>query len=76
MSKIPTAEEFIKGKSNDFDTQKRVDTFFPPTVERLCIQFAKLHVEEALKAASEKVESRNFIEKETILNAYPLDDIK
>jgi hypothetical protein len=50
-------------------------------------QFAKLHVEAALKAASEKAELTDFaqeflqegaydaIDKESILNAYPLDNI-
>ena len=48
-------------------------------VTDILIEFAKMHVEEALKQASEK----SFVEyievytiKDSILNAYPLDLIK
>lgn len=46
------------------------------------IEFAKLHVQEALKEASKKAEinyedfSGKYIDKDSILNAYNLDDIK
>ena len=46
------------------------------------IEFAKMHVQEALKQASEKAESyvigglTSDVDKESILNAYPLDLIK
>jgi len=42
------------------------------------IEFAKLHVEKALEAASKSVKyNRPYIEvKDSILNAYPLDNIK
>ena len=46
------------------------------------IEFAKMHVEEALKQASENAESyvigglTSDVDKDSILNAYPLDLIK
>jgi hypothetical protein len=94
-NKIPTAEEFLKDNSDSFDAQMRRDTFYRGTVESLCIEFAKLHVEKALKAASEKVVMYDAndidnpeedesgipyeyytVDKNSILNAYPLNNIK
>ena len=50
------------------------------------IEFAKLHVEAALKHASEKAELSNkpkfsgdynlVVDEESILNSYPLENIK
>ena len=47
------------------------------------IEFAKLHVEAALKAASANAQTEcdeggelGFVNKETILDAYPLTNIK
>lgn len=71
----PTAKEFLKIylKNN------------PEGTYDLCmIEFAKLHVEQALKDASEKAENKwvrytvNYyeIDKESILNAYPSTNIK
>jgi hypothetical protein len=43
------------------------------------IEFAKLHVEKALKEASEIVENeleKDFLTKDSILNSYPLENIK
>ena len=73
MSKIPTAEEFI---DQNYNQSLQVQDFM--------IEFAKLHVETALKAASENVDtlkgevyaSKGCINKESILNAYPLNNIK
>jgi hypothetical protein len=46
------------------------------------IEFAKMHVEAALKAASEKAEivqhctpGYDYINENSILNSYPLDNI-
>lgn len=76
---IPTAEEFIL-KKNPLNSHK-----IKFQKERL-IEFAKLHVEAALKAASEKAETKidenwsspgDFeIDESSILNAYPLENIK
>jgi len=57
----------------------------PCSTEGFMIEFAKIHVEEALKAASEKAEldgdeGSNFdyiiVDKESILNSYPESNIK
>lgn len=55
-------------------------------IERSHIEFAKLHVEAALKAAAENAEITNkskfsgdynpVVDEDSILNAYPLDNIK
>jgi hypothetical protein len=51
--------------------------------ETLMIEFAKLHVEAALKAASEDAHTKDVpytddveVDKDSILNAYPLENIK
>ena len=70
---IPTAEDFL------------FDNFEGGAINpNILIEFAKLHVEAALKAASEKAyfrDSNGFVctteeNKESILNAYPLENIK
>jgi hypothetical protein len=76
---VPTAEEFLK------EAQSNPNKGW--TTRKLMIEFAKLHVEAALKEASEKVEYDvnhdtllNYfpvvIDKDSILNAYPLENIK
>ena len=55
-------------------------------VTDMLIEFAKMHVQEALKQASEKAQAYNKpkfssdinpqVDMESILNAYPLDLIK
>ena len=77
MSTIPTAREFI--------LQNR-DRFEKISVDQWLIEFAKLHVGPALKAAynnSECVNKAKFsgdqnwqVDEDSILNAYPLDNIK
>ena len=88
-NKIPTAEEFLK---TQFKKGNSIGTY------DLMIEFAKLHVESALKAASESkcinmydktwfaqflepgtkiLDSINItVDKESILNSYPLENIK
>jgi hypothetical protein len=74
---IPTAQEFlIKGKYKDRFGRLLM---YAPEAQTALIEFAKLHVEEALKAASENAEvicdsSDIFqsIDKDSILNSYPL----
>ena len=77
--KIPTVNEFWMGKTGNTPNQEEFTAMF---------EFARVHVEAALKAASEKVKLTDFayeflqegaydaIDKDTILNAYPLDNIK
>lgn len=76
-NKIPTAEEFLDNYSLDQNT----------IINRLQ-EFAKLHVEAALKDASEKAIARDtinnpyiregdlIVDEDSILNAYPLENIK
>ena len=49
-------------------------------IKKAMIEFAKLHVKEALKQASEKVYVSDTvfceIDRDSILNAYPLENIK
>ena len=86
MEKIPTAEEFL-GKNIDYVLEKDCKE----DVKQAMIEFAKLHVEAALKAASEKAkitERKKVIDntggyvriptiyKKHILNAYSLENIK
>jgi hypothetical protein len=81
MEQIPTAEEFLPKNENGRYSRNGV--------EKAMIEFAKLHVEAALKEASENGQafvngngewvSSNvtaFINKGSILNSYPLDNIK
>jgi hypothetical protein len=77
MNKIPTAKEFLMRK---YEVPKDVVTSQCKLEMASMIEFAKLHVEAALKAASEDAEAkynwRQEIDKESILNAYPLTNIK
>ena len=76
MEQIPTAEAWLK----HFE-----ENAYPGTsISECMIEFAKLHVEAALKEASEKAyyrDTNGFIEtssenKQSILNSYPLTNIK
>ena len=78
-SKLPTAEEFfirVVGENPDE---------FNGYIKECMIEFAKLHVEAALKAASEEADyitdgqehiTDVWIDKDSILKSYPLDNIK
>lgn len=86
MEKIPTAEEFKRMHPKYVTSEVSVET--------LMIEFAKLHVEAALKEASKEatinknkgeVTARTFgnvingtysINQQSILNSYPLSNIK
>lgn len=86
---IPTAEEFLKQVSPNDDFGLRIDLGNSKKhIYEIMCRFAKLHVEAALKAASENAEIRTeeiggglniewkVIDKDSILNAYPLTNIK
>jgi hypothetical protein len=95
MEQIPTAKEFCRKRHNESD----------PTIswidfnEMVMVEFAKLHVEAALKEASENAKAslgKDWIsrkeqkihpgqlvdtiiikvDKDSILNSYPLTNIK
>ena len=91
MSKIPTAEEIlIKERillktieeSGNFPLNLTRDTHIgtAKNIKKAMIEFAKMHVEEALKQASEQVYVSDTvfceIDRDSILNAYPLENIK
>ncbi len=73
--KLPTAYQFLTNFTDEPDD----DTIYEAMVE-----FAKLHVEAALKAASEKADiipdpngmDWDVVDKDSILSAYPLENIK
>lgn len=84
MTKIPTAEEIIlknfnHDKNGDY---KRGEV----AIKDALIEFAKLHVESALKQAAHRSWCYNkpkfpgdenwVVDIESILNSYPLDKIK
>lgn len=62
MEKIPTAEEVI-GKMVKFASVNDTINCTVYSLSQVMIEFAKLHVEQALK-------------KDSILNSYSLDNIK
>jgi hypothetical protein len=70
MSKIPTAEEFSK----NFTTGKESETI-QEYISNMLIEFAKLHVEAALKA-SHANQQLPIEDLEFTLDAYPLTNIQ
>lgn len=73
MEKIPTAEEYLASKQ--YDWVEDINT------TECMIEFAKLHVQQALKEASEKVvEIEGTITDskltDAILTSYPIENIK
>jgi len=85
---IPTAEEVLV-KNNVFKEPKigsfnliihrDAYVFAQENIKRAMIEFAKMHVAEALKAASEKVQITDYgysIDTNSILNSYPESNIK
>lgn len=90
MSNIPTAEEFVE-KTNLYSHKDDAGdkVYYDNHTHTLMIEFAKLHVETALKEASKKAECcadaivdlghtiiEAYVEEDSILNAYPLTNIK
>ncbi len=68
---IPTAEKFLNSKG--------ITGIQANTISNWMIEFAKLHVEAALKAASESESNGTEgykIYKDSVLSAYPLTLIK
>ena len=76
MSKIPTAEEFLT-ISDEFEVLETKEQ--EEVVTKAMIEFAKLHVEAALKQAEIEGQTNwgnSQKMKDAILNAYPLTNIK
>ena len=93
MEKIPTAEEFLKDKLSEIHEEEifedLLQKMFTVDISEALIEFAKLHVEVALKVASENAETEEamgnpydtndryyVVDKESILKSYPLENIK
>jgi hypothetical protein len=92
LDNMITAEEFLRYKSNINEDKNCVEYLKDSEVEDIMIEFAKLHVEAALIEASEYAETvadkeQDFrlqncncidyiIDKNSILHAYPLENIK
>lgn len=83
MVEIVTAEEYIK--NNLYITKDDIESVHDSlTMVIQCMQeFTKFHVQAALKSAAEKGKTKIndelmaiLIDKQSILNAYPLDNIK
>ncbi len=83
MSKIPTAEEVMQKHIDPHDCL-RASKCYEMTLDAMK-EFAKLHVEAALKAACETkilgyhgsgMYKRYEADRDSILNAYPLTNIK
>ena len=81
---IPTAKEFIKSTELVVKFDNTQGCILEEELPNLFIQFAKLHVEAALRIASEKatvIRDKEFhtishVNKKSILNSYPIENIK
>lgn len=81
--KIPTAEEFLHKEIY----YERYDRFLEKDIIKALKKFAKLHVKASLEASNQQVKLNDFaheflqegasdaIDKDSILNAYPLTNI-
>lgn len=89
MSKTPTAEDFLDKKFPLFEDLDNGDIW--GNIEEVMVEFARMHVEAALKAADEKatvtpidheeISEGSFrpiwgVDGDSILNSYPLENIK
>ena len=69
INKLPTAQEFLKGKLTYCE--------YKDAVQREMIAFAKLHVESALNNATfNYINAKSGYLPDVILNSYPLSNIK
>lgn len=73
---VPTAEEIFYSKEFSKNSSLEFED-----VENLMIEFAKMHVEEALKEAYEKAGLEYYgdevcYDKDSIITAYPLENVK
>lgn len=88
MSNIPTAKEFLDSYKKTIGV-RLISDMSPEQISNYAIEFAKLHVQAALKAASKQAKTKEdvaifaegsyrtqVVDKESILNSYPLENIK
>jgi hypothetical protein len=98
MAEIPTADEFLNKEYYHIVLDSKDTWVNVGDIESTMVEFARIHVEAALKAASEKAKAslgKDWIRKEetihpgqlvdtiiikvdkdSILNSYPLSNIK
>jgi hypothetical protein len=77
MNTIPTAKEFIQNYIKENNDDSFID------MEESMIEFAKMHVEAALEAAAIDATTKFIpftddeeVDRDSIRNAYPLENIK
>ena len=84
MKKIPTAKKIYHNVTGCV-----LESYHKPDIEKAMIEFAKFHVKAALEEASEKAKITyeytgntgseycdEYVDKDSILNSYSLDNIK
>lgn len=83
MKPIPTAEELLRNNFLLIEDDKKTCEAHTHLVVKQMIEFAKIHVEAALKQAMYKADEKELSSMEvneyyrnSILNAYPLTLIK
>lgn len=86
MEKIPTAEELLANNIDglrDIIDDEDLFIFYKGVICEFAKELTKIHVEQALKEASEKTyitydkhTGDEIIHKDSILNSYPLENIK
>lgn len=87
MNKLPTAEEYFSKRYAELGIN-HTDEIDGEDIQ-IAIEFTKLHIDAALKEASEKAKTKEdiaifaegtfetqIVDKDSILNAYPLTNIK
>jgi hypothetical protein len=86
MEKIPTARQYLL---KNVDTAERgidLSSIWTDAATQAMTEFAKLHVQAALEAAAENAKAREdpkdfgtgeiWVDKSSIIEAYPLSNIK
>ena len=83
---VLSAEEFLKDLQYEYEETQEYKMYFAIDIPNMMSNFAKLHVNAALKAASENAITRKSnchcgfgypkIDRDSILKSYPLDKIK
>ena len=86
MSKIPTAEDFLQDHleiSHFYDDKTQNMVCYSDDVQKAMIEFAKLHVEAALKSAASDAHTKDVpfsndveVDQVSILTSYPPENIK
>lgn len=89
MSEILTAPQFLQ--SGNFDPEIKQNADLARHMHRYAVMFAKHHVQLAVNACSKKARTKNeiiqpdgqpckfkvtLVDRDSILNAYPEDNIK